>query len=178
MKYYKHNLIDYDSSTTGFSPTQHGIYLRLIHHCYLYEEGLPGDIKELRYLTNCSTKKDKESLEFVINKKFQKKPDGEIGYTKPRIERDLDTYKAKCLKNQRNAKSKSSQSLASGKPVASQSLASRSYNKNNNINNNINSEADTHPPSWVRKGLQHSQESTQHLKEKLKQKVGKGIKDA
>ncbi len=99
MHYYKRNLGDYAKKAGRLSMLQHGSYTLLIDSCYDREQFPTLD--EAIEWTWASSKEERESVEFVLNKFFVKQEDGR--YVQSRIEEELNEYHEKAITNKRIA---------------------------------------------------------------------------
>jgi len=98
MHYYQFNLGDYSSHTQHLDLLEDLAYRRMIDWCYLHEIKLPKDVEEIarviRMRTHC------ECIANVLREFFTKHSDG---YSHPRIDEEIATYKAKSKKAKESA---------------------------------------------------------------------------
>lgn len=76
MIWYEHHIGDWVRKTVALTATEEGIYLRLIHWALTNECALPIPMAELRKLTRCRTRNDRESLQRVLERFWVLERDG------------------------------------------------------------------------------------------------------
>ena len=137
MHYYQHNIGEFASVTRLFGPLEIGIAQIFIDEYVRTEKPLPSDfIKEVTESVATRYPFANESLasgyvSLVLRKLFREEGDG---YVCPMLDEQLKKYEERAERNRQNASKprkkqanplkdkESSDSLASGKPVVSQSL--------------------------------------------------------
>lgn len=76
MNYYDKHIGDWLKDTICLDAMQEGIYSRLIDQYYQLEMPLPSDIKEVYKLARVSKKKEKDAVDYILKKYFEKKDEG------------------------------------------------------------------------------------------------------
>ncbi len=72
MNFYKHHIGDYQKKTAALSITEHGAYLLMLQHYYATEKPLPADKHELYHMLRAKKKTDREAIDHVALKFWQK----------------------------------------------------------------------------------------------------------
>ena len=100
MDWYKKDMPAYKRATRYLTPTQNGIYDRLLTEYYSNEGPLPNDPKDLSNVCQCVTKRDKLAINLVLDRYFTLNGDGLLHNA--RADDELVEYKRMCDAN-RNA---------------------------------------------------------------------------
>jgi uncharacterized protein YdaU (DUF1376 family) len=105
--YYERHLGDFAKDTTLLSQGQVGAYDLLLDYYYSTERPLPLDKNDLYNITRARTPAERANTDRVIAQFFMKT---DQGYTKGRVEAEIERYRTKSEKAAASAKARWSQS--------------------------------------------------------------------
>ena len=186
MHYYKFDVTNWQSATRHLTPEEEGVYIRLINHYYDTEEPIPLETQwVIRRLCLGSYV---EIVQSILDEFFVKT---DKGYEKEKCNSLIKEYKKNANKNRKNGAkggrprklkaSEETQSVSSGKPVATQEkpkhnpnyeLETKNYElETRNEELNINQQADQvidYLNSKIGKNYQHKETSRKHIRARLK----------
>lgn len=138
MHYYPHNIPDFNNATRHLTRVERSVYRDAIEHYYDTEQPLPGgDFDRLARLLLCSTKEEKDALQYVLSEFFDL---SEGQYYHRRCESEIEKYrlnstaKAKAGRASAEArKNKSSTQLQQNSTRVEQLLNSVEQTKNQEL---------------------------------------------
>lgn len=89
---YYHHFGDFARDTVGLTMTQRGIYLQLLHWCYMHECPLPLDLKQVASVMGFNRNERTLTSTFtVLTRYFAQTPEG---WMHMRVQREIDRYHA------------------------------------------------------------------------------------
>jgi len=100
MNYFEYHLGDYAKDAGHLTMLRDGAYLRLMAAYYSREKPLPLDLKQCFELTRCTSKSDREAIEYVIQNFFSKEEDG---YHQKRCDEEIARVHGKSETGRSNA---------------------------------------------------------------------------
>jgi uncharacterized protein YdaU (DUF1376 family) len=103
MKYYQHNIGDYDTATKHLTMLEHGAYRQLLDLYYVLETPLPPDLDKICRLIGAKTAAQKKAVEQVLNEFFER---NSSGWNNKRADTEISRYKAKAENAKKSASSR------------------------------------------------------------------------
>lgn len=95
MEWYKFDILAFERATQDLTPTECGIYLRLLNDYYLRQgpQSSENGSRRLKLVTGCVSKRDMEALKTVLARYFPCSEDG-LRHN-PRADQELQEYQGR-----------------------------------------------------------------------------------
>jgi uncharacterized protein YdaU (DUF1376 family) len=107
VNYFEFHLGDYAKDAGHLTMLRDGAYLRVMSVYYSREKPLPLNLKECFELTRCTSKTERDAVEYVIKNFFAKAEDG---YHQKRCDQEIERYQGKSGKARASANARWSHS--------------------------------------------------------------------
>lgn len=76
LRWYAHNLDEYDRDTGSLTMLQHGAYRLMLDEIYKTGRALPADLIEVHIIARANSKLDKAAVSLILNRYFKLQNDG------------------------------------------------------------------------------------------------------